>query len=192
MNNFDKKAAILQAANEVFMTTGFAKSTVLEISQKAGVGKGTIYEYFDSKEELFVQMIQSEVIYIFEDFHRTFKRAKTIEELIDGYIDTSLMLIKKHTNKVHLLFDDLAKVSIELHDWFIEKKKEVMGQLTAAVEQFIDKAELRKMNAEVAAWMILDIIRLGFFYKMFYKNADVKSLLQAQKDLILNGSLPRR
>ncbi len=191
MSNFDKKEAILQAANDVFMTTGFEKSTVQEIAQKAGVGKGTIYEYFESKEDLFVQMIQSEVTYIFDDFHRIFGNAQTIEELIDGYIESTLMLVKKHTNKVHLLFDDLAKVSKDVQDWFVEKKMEVMGQLTTVIEKLIDKGELRPMDAEVAAWMIMDIIRLGFFYKIFHETVDIKPLLQAQKDIILKGSLPR-
>lgn len=192
MSNFDKKEAIIQAANDVFMTTGFEKSTVQEIAQKAGVGKGTIYEYFESKEALFVHMIQSEVIYIFDNFKRSFTKAHTMDELIDSYIESSLKLIEKHTNKVHLLFDDLAKVSIELQEWFIEKKQEVMSELTSAIEQFIQKGDLRRLNAEVAAWMILDIIRLGFFYKMFSEQADidVKSLLLAQKDIILKGSLP--
>ena len=43
---------ILRAATDVFAEQGFAAVTVAEIANRAGIGKGTVYEYFTSKEEL--------------------------------------------------------------------------------------------------------------------------------------------
>jgi len=48
----EKRPLILQAATEVFAEQGFAAVTVAEIAQRAGIGKGTVYEYFSSKDEL--------------------------------------------------------------------------------------------------------------------------------------------
>ncbi|MEX1311216.1 MAG: TetR/AcrR family transcriptional regulator [Candidatus Sulfomarinibacteraceae bacterium] len=48
----EKRPLILQAATEVFAEQGFAAVTVAEIANRAGIGKGTVYEYFTSKEEL--------------------------------------------------------------------------------------------------------------------------------------------
>ena len=48
----EKRPLILQAATEVFAEQGFAAVTVAEIADHAGIGKGTVYEYFSSKEEL--------------------------------------------------------------------------------------------------------------------------------------------
>lgn len=48
----EKRPLILQAATEVFSERGFAAVTVAEIADRAGIGKGTVYEYFSSKEEL--------------------------------------------------------------------------------------------------------------------------------------------
>lgn len=44
--------AILDAADRLFAQFGFKKTTVEEIAQEAGIGKGTIYLHFKSKEEL--------------------------------------------------------------------------------------------------------------------------------------------
>jgi len=44
---------IVAAALEVFARRGFAAATVDEIAREAGLGKGTVYQYFDSKEDLF-------------------------------------------------------------------------------------------------------------------------------------------
>lgn len=48
----EKRPLILQAATEVFAEQGFVAATVAEIAQRAGIGKGTVYEYFSSKDEL--------------------------------------------------------------------------------------------------------------------------------------------
>jgi TetR/AcrR family transcriptional regulator, repressor for uid operon len=48
-----KKKLIIQAAMQVFSKEGVAKAKMIDIAQAAGIGKGTIYEYFRSKEEIF-------------------------------------------------------------------------------------------------------------------------------------------
>lgn len=50
----EKRAAIVQAAVRVFARQGVGKTRMVEIAEAAGIGKGTIYEYFSSKEELLV------------------------------------------------------------------------------------------------------------------------------------------
>jgi TetR/AcrR family transcriptional regulator, repressor of fatR-cypB operon len=47
-----KRAAILDAALELFVERGFHGTAVPAIAERAGVGAGTIYRYFQSKEEL--------------------------------------------------------------------------------------------------------------------------------------------
>ena len=46
----DKREAILAAATELFVERGFHGTTVPEIAERAGVGAGTIYRHFASKE----------------------------------------------------------------------------------------------------------------------------------------------
>jgi TetR/AcrR family transcriptional regulator, repressor of fatR-cypB operon len=48
----DKREAIMSAALELFVERGFFGTIVPEIADRAGVGAGTIYRYFDSKEAL--------------------------------------------------------------------------------------------------------------------------------------------
>lgn len=49
-----KRAEILRFAADVFSCTGFHATTIQEIATAAGIGKGTVYEYFRTKEELFL------------------------------------------------------------------------------------------------------------------------------------------
>ena len=48
-----KKETIIRAAAEVFAKKGFAGTVMADIAVQAGLGKGTLYEYFKSKDQLF-------------------------------------------------------------------------------------------------------------------------------------------
>src|SRR4051794_6623317 len=49
----DKRRQILEGARAVFLSSGFDGASMGEIAKAAGVSKGTLYIYFDSKERLF-------------------------------------------------------------------------------------------------------------------------------------------
>lgn len=54
----EKRLEILDAAIKLFSEQGFEKTTVDEIAGQAGVGKGTIYLYFNTKEQIFLAIIE--------------------------------------------------------------------------------------------------------------------------------------
>jgi TetR/AcrR family transcriptional regulator len=64
------RESILEAAEEVFVEKGFAGSSMSEIAEKAGVAKSLIYHHFQSKEELWHQVI-----------HQRFSMAGLLEKL---------------------------------------------------------------------------------------------------------------
>lgn len=51
-----KEQEILEAAAAVFADRGLRSSRVVDVAERAGIGKSTVYEYFRSKEELFVRL----------------------------------------------------------------------------------------------------------------------------------------
>ncbi|MBV1693068.1 MAG: TetR/AcrR family transcriptional regulator [Hyphomicrobiales bacterium] len=55
-----KRRQILEGARQVFSAQGFDAASMNDITQAAGVSKGTIYVYFQSKEQLFVALIAEE------------------------------------------------------------------------------------------------------------------------------------
>lgn len=52
INKQRKQSALFDAALELFTTKGFSKTTISDISEKAGVAKGTFYLYFNDKYDL--------------------------------------------------------------------------------------------------------------------------------------------
>lgn len=56
----DRKAAIYKSAKEVFEKKGFRDSGVAEIMERAGMATGTFYNYYPSKDTLFMQIFSDE------------------------------------------------------------------------------------------------------------------------------------
>lgn len=53
-----KRGQILDGAKRVFMKMGYDAASMNDVTREAGVSKGTIYVYFQSKEELFAALIE--------------------------------------------------------------------------------------------------------------------------------------
>ena len=49
----NKKELIIEAAIKVFARDGLEKGKIADIAKEAGIGKGTVYEYFRSKNDIF-------------------------------------------------------------------------------------------------------------------------------------------
>jgi len=71
--NEDTKKRILRAAAEVFSEKSYHTATVTEITERAGVAKGTLYWYFPGKAELFTGMME-------DVFFSLFARVEKIKE----------------------------------------------------------------------------------------------------------------
>ncbi len=56
----DKKALIHDCAKELFSNKGFKETNISEITQKAGMAVGTFYNYYPSKEKLFMDIFLEE------------------------------------------------------------------------------------------------------------------------------------
>ncbi len=56
-----RREAIISAAEEVFNAKGYTAATVDEIAVRANISKGSIYNYFQSKQEIFGQLFRKEV-----------------------------------------------------------------------------------------------------------------------------------
>ena len=59
MNMLKRRESILLAAQKVFNARGYSAATVDEVACAAGVAKGSVYNYFDSKQALFNQVFQT-------------------------------------------------------------------------------------------------------------------------------------
>lgn len=86
INKDEKKTRILKAALDVFADKGFRTARMADVAEVADVGKGTIYEYFRSKEDLFMELftfvMKGPIDYQFQKTDPTTKPAEKLEKLV--------------------------------------------------------------------------------------------------------------
>jgi len=80
-----RPAELMAAALELFVSRGFAATRLDDVAAHAGVAKGTLYLYFDSKEALFKAVIQQGIVPILEQD----------AELVDSFAGTSAELLQR-------------------------------------------------------------------------------------------------
>ncbi|MBN9053846.1 TetR/AcrR family transcriptional regulator [Shinella sp. PSBB067] len=80
-----KREQILDGAKRVFMEQGFEAASMNDITRAAGVSKGTIYVYFENKEDLFGYMIERERSRITETVRHALDGNKPITETLADF-----------------------------------------------------------------------------------------------------------
>ena len=76
-----KRQEIIKAASEVFKEFGFERASMSKICAKLGGSKTTLYNYFSSKEELFVEVISISNADEFNYVHETIENDNEINDM---------------------------------------------------------------------------------------------------------------
>ncbi|SDF35812.1 transcriptional regulator, TetR family [Lentzea fradiae] len=61
-----KAARILSAAQELILKRGYKGVTISDIAERAHIGKGTVYLYWQTKEDIFVELLANEILTVIE------------------------------------------------------------------------------------------------------------------------------
>src|SRR2546427_7371236 len=77
-----KRERILRAATEVFAQNGYFNAKVSDIAKAAGVADGTIYLYFDGKEDLLVNIFREHTRNYLQSLERDLTHARRPEDRI--------------------------------------------------------------------------------------------------------------
>ncbi len=77
-----RRRAILEAAKEVFLEKGFEASRMEDIAERCELGKGTLYFYFRSKEDLYLALLQEGVNELFGRIEKKLEEGGEVEEVL--------------------------------------------------------------------------------------------------------------
>lgn len=78
----ESRKRILEAARDVFFRNGFMSANLDEMAEKAGVAKGTLYRYFESKADLYVAVLTNNHEIFLEEMRAAGQEGETALERI--------------------------------------------------------------------------------------------------------------
>ncbi len=102
----DKKERIIAAAQRLFAQFGLKKTTVDEIAQTAQVGKGTVYHYFDSKEEIFAAVLDKEAGSMKNRIQQAIAQVDTPQAKLEAFLLTRMRCVKDLGNYYKAVRDE--------------------------------------------------------------------------------------
>ena len=172
-----KKMEILHAAMQVFAQKGVVKTKIIDIATTAGVGKGTIYEYFRSKEEIFT----SAYTYFFQTMESMVQEALSKED--DPLKQLELILTISLDAFMHI-GEEFADIMMEFWAEGIRNKN----------QDILDAINLKGVYSNYRK-MIQQILKKGIEKGMF-KPMDTKStasiLIGALDGIMLQWIMDRK
>ena len=188
-----RRLALVDAALAVFSRVGYAAAKIDDVAEEAGVSKGTVYLYFDSKEQLFEGMVKSKMspmlnnvasLAIDPDQSATDRLKQHLRFFYTKVLDTDRRQIKRLIMSEGPNFPHLA----EFYHANVLSRGQAM--INAIIQQGIETGEFRNMAGHglmhnvVAGALVAGIWKLVFDR---FQPIDLDSYFDTHVDLILNG-----
>jgi AcrR family transcriptional regulator len=133
VDKMKKAEAISDAALKVFREHGYNKTRMLDIAQMAGMGKGTLYEYFKDKADI-LQFAFDQYFTVFsEGIIEAMKEKKKPSEKILSLIDFALQHAAEWENHCAIYVDYFGAARTE------ERKQFSLSSIYAEMKDILEK-----------------------------------------------------
>jgi len=194
----ERPQEIVEAAFTEFSRNGYATTTLDQIAERAGVTKGTIYVYFESKEHLFISMVREFTKGATEIVHGMFETHEgSTADLLRAqfsFIYQHIVQDKRRREVVRMLIAEAARFP-ELADRYHEEiLRPCLDMLKQAIQRGIDRGEIRKSSIIDSPQVVIAPIALVDLWMMMFDDRqplDLKAYFDAHLDLVLNGLLAK-
>ena len=191
-----KRQQILAAAYGVFSRKGYHRATVDEIIALADTGKGTVYNYFNNKEQLFYTLIRERN----QPFEATLQQVAESEltplakleamvrQFLRFYIENAdLWRVMMHEMR-GFGSEGLSSVKPEIRQKYLEVFNRTVGMLGKVLQEGIDKGVLRDVSAGKASFALFSVIVTLVFQRFV---TDVDATAREITDTFVYGMVRR-
>jgi len=173
----DTRERILDVAGHFFGKFGYQKTTVDEIARAAHKAKGSVYYYFQSKEDLFRGVLEKEAETCVRELVKSLENGRTSTEKLEIYIVTRMRLVDEAANFYEAMkseyltflgFIESIRAKYDLEE--IVRIKTILAAGVANNEFEIEDVELTA-HAIVTAMKGLEI---PFFFFFLYADHEIR------------------
>lgn len=162
MKKLERQERILESASKLFAEKRFDEVLMEEVAQEAGVGKGTLYRYFCTKEDLYFAVIFAGIAQLKDQLHAA---AATVEDPL-VQLEKALRAIVTFLSRNRFFFRLMTieeSKSEKPKSEFRQRWKQERGELLAAIGAVLQRGgdsgvfEIRHLNTE--AQILLGMVR---------------------------------
>jgi AcrR family transcriptional regulator len=184
----ERKEHILDVATTLFSQAGYQKTDVQKIADAACIGKGTLYLYFSSKEDLFFAAVDRAIVhieaYVKEKVSSIPDEMDRIKAIIRSYVE----FFRIHPEYVELFVQERAEFRFRRNGAFLQHKKMRDERWTKILERLLQQGKLRFSNIP----QVINTIN-QLFYGIIFTNifqldlASFEARIQEGIDMLMYG-----
>lgn len=186
----EKRRSILSAALRVFARQGYGRTTMEEVAKAAGIGKGTIYEYFTHKDDLFFAVYEQARNAFHETIYREAERQETATGALTAFVAATLTALGQWQEFGFVLLDFWAEhrrgaaVDLRFSDIYAFSREHIAG----FIKKGIKSGEFRKVDPALAASALIAALD-GLLLQRIFDPATLsrRGEISRMTDLILGG-----
>ncbi|MHC4467529.1 MAG: TetR/AcrR family transcriptional regulator [Planctomycetota bacterium] len=152
-----------EAALDAFNEKSIDAVTIEEITEKADVGKGTLYQHFEDKEEIVVTLVEDAVEHLIEFIRAYSAEPDTLEEMLEHLLNAHYKFSVKAKEEFMLLFQGKLLLKLEsetldeLEEPYLRYLEEIENKVSKYLSPRIDPIKIRRLACAVAGFVF------GFF-----------------------------
>lgn len=140
LKNSDKKSSdkhrrIIEAAVEVFAKHGFFNSKVSEIARAANVADGTIYLYFQNKDDILISLFEEEMATVLEQVSRAVSAEKHPADKLQRFAEAHLGLVEAYPALAEIIQVEVRQSSKFMKEYKNVKFLQYLGLISAIVRE---------------------------------------------------------
>ncbi len=155
---------IIQAAAEEFALVGFEQAKMETISERAAIGKGTIYLYFDSKQGLFSAVLAETSAEQLAALHQALAALEKpdLNGVLTSLLDTFNRLALEQPDGFRIFISSLFGVNRKFKTEAAELRRAFLDLIKSQLEEYqkLGEIHLQMLELEPAALLILNTCEL--------------------------------
>lgn len=160
----DKRERILRAAIKVFARKGFYATRVSEIAKAAGVADGTIYLYFQNKDDVLVSIFQDRITKLVQFLREELGKLEGFEARFGRLVEVQLGLLEGHRDLAEVVTVNLRQSSRLLKQYaaplFTEYLEVVANLIQEGQSTGTVRADVHPFIVARSLWGALDGVAL--------------------------------
>lgn len=201
----ENRQFILEAAEDIFARNGFTQTSVDDIAEEAQFSKATIYRYFNSKLEIFSEIVLNSFREARDEIEKIRQAADSAESKIKHMVLFILHYYQQKQNIARIFFFEpevmkkIMGMDMKSHIMLCEAKEHIPDDFRQMVQYMfqssceiiregVSAGEFRNVDVEEAAYIFGAMLR-GFHFRgpMREKNYSVEQSADLLHDYFLNG-----
>lgn len=172
-----KRRQILDGARRVFLARGFDGASMGEIARAAGVSKGTLYVYFDSKEALFEALTLEERRGLAEVLFKLDENDPDVRAVLRrlGLSFLEMMARPDHVSSIRMVIGAAEKFPRLGRTFFDSGPRQGVARLQGYLDAQVESGRLVIADTRLAAQHFLDLCQSGILRRLLFAVGDAPS-----------------